>query len=321
MRLTCPNCGAQYEVPDEVIPSEGRDVQCSNCGNTWFFAHPDFPDGLPEVEADAAPAEPDEAQETLEEIRIRAALETARAADAAEAEAAHAFAEGGWDAPKAEPKPEEAPEPEYEADEVEPEYEPEPEPAAPAAAPPPTARQELDTSISEILREEATREAQLRAAEGGGLESQPELGLEGPPADAARRAREARERMARLRGEEEHVAEAEDHPTSRRELLPDIEEINSTLRSSSAMPTDGEDNDLPPYDERPARRGGFMRGFSVALLLGAVLVLVYANAPRIAQTLPQADPTLSAYVAMIDQARYWLDAQLGEFVTKVLPQQ
>ncbi|EEE38721.1 MJ0042 family finger-like domain protein [Rhodobacteraceae bacterium KLH11] len=36
MRLTCPNCGAQYEVPDEVIPEGGRDVQCSNCEETWF---------------------------------------------------------------------------------------------------------------------------------------------------------------------------------------------------------------------------------------------------------------------------------------------
>ncbi len=36
MRLTCPNCRAQYEVPDEVIPEEGRDVQCSNCEKTWF---------------------------------------------------------------------------------------------------------------------------------------------------------------------------------------------------------------------------------------------------------------------------------------------
>jgi len=36
MRLICPNCGAQYEVPDDVIPSGGRDVQCSNCGFTWF---------------------------------------------------------------------------------------------------------------------------------------------------------------------------------------------------------------------------------------------------------------------------------------------
>ncbi|MGB5871974.1 MAG: zinc-ribbon domain-containing protein, partial [Albidovulum sp.] len=36
MRLICPNCDAQYEVEDAVIPDEGRDVQCSNCGTTWF---------------------------------------------------------------------------------------------------------------------------------------------------------------------------------------------------------------------------------------------------------------------------------------------
>ena len=36
MRLICPNCGAQYEVADDVIPQDGRDVQCSNCGHTWL---------------------------------------------------------------------------------------------------------------------------------------------------------------------------------------------------------------------------------------------------------------------------------------------
>ncbi|MEN8840042.1 MAG: zinc-ribbon domain-containing protein, partial [Octadecabacter sp.] len=36
MRMICPNCGAQYEVADDVIPASGRDVQCSNCGHTWF---------------------------------------------------------------------------------------------------------------------------------------------------------------------------------------------------------------------------------------------------------------------------------------------
>lgn len=36
MRLICPNCEAQYDVADEAIPSGGRDVQCSNCQQTWF---------------------------------------------------------------------------------------------------------------------------------------------------------------------------------------------------------------------------------------------------------------------------------------------
>ena len=41
MRLICPNCSARYEVPADVIPAEGRDVQCSNCQETWFQTHPD----------------------------------------------------------------------------------------------------------------------------------------------------------------------------------------------------------------------------------------------------------------------------------------
>jgi predicted Zn finger-like uncharacterized protein len=36
MRLICPNCVAQYEVDENVIPPEGRDVQCANCGHNWF---------------------------------------------------------------------------------------------------------------------------------------------------------------------------------------------------------------------------------------------------------------------------------------------
>jgi|GEM_PF-2410973 len=36
MRLICPSCVAQYEIDEDVIPSEGRDVQCANCGHTWF---------------------------------------------------------------------------------------------------------------------------------------------------------------------------------------------------------------------------------------------------------------------------------------------
>jgi predicted Zn finger-like uncharacterized protein len=36
MRLVCPNCSAQYEVDASAIPASGRDVQCSNCGHTWW---------------------------------------------------------------------------------------------------------------------------------------------------------------------------------------------------------------------------------------------------------------------------------------------
>ena len=36
MLIKCPNCNAKYEVPNDIIPATGRDVQCSNCSKTWF---------------------------------------------------------------------------------------------------------------------------------------------------------------------------------------------------------------------------------------------------------------------------------------------
>jgi predicted Zn finger-like uncharacterized protein len=36
MRLTCPSCGAEYEVPDGMVPAAGRHVQCTACHARWF---------------------------------------------------------------------------------------------------------------------------------------------------------------------------------------------------------------------------------------------------------------------------------------------
>ncbi|MGR3760459.1 zinc-ribbon domain-containing protein [Roseobacteraceae bacterium NS-SX3] len=282
MRLTCPNCAAQYEVPDDVIPDDGRDVQCSNCGQTWF--------------------------------------QPAAGSAAADAE--------GEPAPEQAPQPEPAPAAPEET--APPAVPPQPPQEAPAAAapgaepgladldeleeledlPPPQearAKRNLDPDLSEILREEAEREASLRAAESNGLETQPELGLApGAEDEAARRARQARDRMARMRGEDpRQIAAAESG--SRRELLPDIEEINSTLRAGEAAAAPA-----PQATEsrQPPRKSGFARGFALAVLAVLVLVMVYDNAPLIAAKLPGADPYLSSYVASVDQARLWLDAQV-----------
>ena len=36
MRLVCPNCKANYEVPRHAVPIGGREVKCANCGHSWF---------------------------------------------------------------------------------------------------------------------------------------------------------------------------------------------------------------------------------------------------------------------------------------------
>lgn len=71
MRLTCPNCSARYEVDEAMVPPGGRDVQCSNCSQTWFQpgarrADPP-PMSAPDPEA-AAPAPPPEPR--LSEVAV-----------------------------------------------------------------------------------------------------------------------------------------------------------------------------------------------------------------------------------------------------------
>ncbi|SDC67482.1 zinc-ribbon domain-containing protein [Ruegeria marina] len=273
MRLTCPNCDAQYEVPDEVIPAEGRDVQCSDCGHTWFQpAAGDAVKGAGDEE-DFAPPLPDDL----------AAMDAPRQARARDDEF------------------------EEEEDDDDRDFS-----AVGTQSTMPEGRG-IDSDISGILREEAEREARLRAREAEALESQPDLGLDAYPGDEPeRRAREAHNRMARIRGEEPEIEEQV--AGSRRGLLPDIEEINSTLRGSETKA--GTPAPVTHERARKQRSGGFTRGLVVMLVFGAVLFLLYANAPHIARSVPQADPMLSAYVALVDQARLWLDAQVAALVPR-----
>ena len=48
MMVTCPNCGTKFEVPDEAVEPDGRDLICGPCGHGWFQSPPS---------AIAAPAE------------------------------------------------------------------------------------------------------------------------------------------------------------------------------------------------------------------------------------------------------------------------
>lgn len=257
MRLICPNCDAQYEVVIDVIPTEGRDVQCSNCGQTWFQHHPDhMPQAEDEAEIGDDLAEPDDI-----------------------------------------PGPDEE------------------------RSPAPVQQQrELDPSVADILREEADLETQARIAET--LETQPDLGLETTETEADRRAREARTRMARMRGEDvggpDQVSEATAAAAaigSRRDLLPDIEEINSTLRSAGDRQA-GDAANPSPDDTVPAkRRSGFKRGFFLMVVLAVILVAIYVFAPQIARAVPAVDPALNAYVGAVDGARIWLDGRVAGILT------
>ncbi|MEP4195639.1 MAG: zinc-ribbon domain-containing protein [Aliishimia sp.] len=265
MRIICPNCDAQYEVPATVVPADGRDVECSNCGKTWFQHHPDH---MPKSGIDQSEEECVLVEHPAPSI--------------------------------ADEKPE---------------------------TPPATGlkRREIAPEVADILREEAQRETIAREAET--LEVQTDLNLTQGEDRAKKRALESKNLAAQMRDDNELSTEQSSNDdaaqtaaiaatvsaavNSRRELLPDIEEINSTLRSTGDRDIAGEDTShAAPIKKRKKR--SFRRGFVMSVALFSIAVLTYVFAPKIAETVPQADPWLSSYVTWVDSSRVWLDGKFQD---------
>lgn len=247
MRLICPNCGAQYEVDSTVIPDAGRDVQCSNCGHTWFQRNARQVAEEPETQA--------ESPQTIDQQQAEPTQEPADQSQESETEETSV-------------------------------NDPETEPDAPK-------RQPLDDNVANILRQEAEQEAAKRAPSAGGLEIQPDLGLN---QNAAGAAQNPMERSADLNSSTEHDGR-------RKDLLPDIEEINSTLAASTTAAA-------AAAVEEPVqiqRRSGFRRGFLLAIAIFAILALIYVFAARISGAMPFTSSALASYVDWVDALRSALD--------------
>ncbi len=270
MRLVCPNCDAEYEVDAAAIPDGARDVQCSNCGHAWFQLSP-------EVEAELA------AEEALFDAPPPIAAPMESPAGSAASDVA------------AQERPDvDDPELDLSLSEAAPLTEAAPPP------PEPTLRS-IDESVLAVLREEAEREVEARKVETPVVETQTELGLEPPASGLGVVAR----RLARMKGEPEVVAK----PQSRRDMLPEIEEINSTLRASSEKRT-GQSAIAETLGEDGAKKSSFRSGFVLMLVLAVALLAAYVMAPKLAQQFPAAAGALQAYVAAVDAGRVWLDGML-----------
>lgn len=272
MRLICPSCDAQYEVGTNAIPLAGRDVQCSNCGHAWFQGHE------PEDEDPAAPLYRTPAGRDDDDDDDDDGGDLDRALGNTPAVA---------------------------------------EPPAPAQ---PLPRRTLDDSVLAVLREEAAHETAARRAEASSLEIQGDLGLpppvsasvaapirvpDRPMTSASQTATE--KRLAAIKGE----PVAPPKPAARRDLLPDIEEINSTLSPNDRRPKDREE-DMPDLKGPSGSRSGFRSGFVLMLLAAGIAAAVYIMAPKITQQIPGAEGAMTAYVAGVDAARVWLDGLIRQ---------
>lgn len=290
MRLICPNCDAQYEIDDHAIPRDGRDVQCSNCGHAWFQAHPDFAEDDPVEDDLPGPARP-------------------RSDVAAEEQATAP----GWDDPwegdgdawsEAE---DHAPRPDRDADEGGVAGGVAVAGAAPVAG---VRRKELDSDVAAILREEAEREARARKAEQADLESQGDLGLDETP---------RRDRTGRKPGRFPDPFTEDDSDATAgkgRAALPDIDQINTTLSPPDNLHDDDEDPGTAAAPDDAERRG-FRRGFALTLLVGAILLAIYAFSPQIADLVPALKGPLAAYGSVVDAGRVWLDQTMTSIIEKI----
>lgn len=232
MRLSCPNCTAEYEVDSALITDAGREVQCSNCGHTWY------------QRGDAAPEPPAPVAVPRQSSRVEAPQRPPQREDHDDAD-------------------------------------------APVQTPP---RRELDPSVRAILREEAEREAQARAAS-----SAPVARTLKKPGDGGGRPGTPDDRFANLpnRGNAGRGSEPDrDAPRrdDRRERRAD--DRRHRRRSNAA-------------------RRAFRVSFLLVLFVAALAILLYVFAPDIARGWPEAEPLLADYVAEVNVLRAEIESWIA----------
>ena len=88
---------------------------------------------------------------------------------------------------------------------------------------------------------------------------------------------------------------------ARRDLLPDVEEINSTLRPSEMPRTTADEARLC----RPSAeaRAGFAAAFSLVMTVAILGAAIYLLAPRLAVMVPALAGPLEGYVGVVDSLR------------------
>ena len=181
-----------------------------------------------------------------------------------------------------------------------------------APAPQPSQdRRPVKPEVADILREEAAREtAQRRSETPDPIESQSDLGLDEPTPEPTNTPRQTvHEKAAALSaaaaGATGGAAAA---AGSRRELLPDIEEINSNLdQDETKQTTETSNSDLFAQTKTERKSRGFRRGFLLALLIVAFLVMIYVQADNIKSIMPALSGVLDSYIGVIDGMRIALN--------------
>jgi predicted Zn finger-like uncharacterized protein len=173
-------------------------------------------------------------------------------------------------------------------------------------------RKPLESSIADILRQEAAREKANAEAEATG-----QLAPEAP--DQPRRNEptttdDTRRRISMMAEEDAHspaamaaaATGAVSDDTNLR-TVPSIDEINQQLRTRSQS---GDDANLTEAEQQEVvQRRGFRRGFAFMLILIAIAIAPYIFADQIVAKFPQVAEPMEKYIATMDDLRLWLNDQ------------
>lgn len=256
MLLLCPNCGAQYEVPEDHIPKKyGRDVQCSACNHTWFQTHP---------AQDLQPALQDEADDPGSAKQPRGRFDLSLADDPA----ASSGATAGSTSPK---------------------------------MPPLRQKRSLHPSVAGVLREEAKREVEERGSNG------PQASDRSSRSGSSDQARDADMDMQAL--EALYQNSEQTAKSTHGALLPDIDEINSTLSTSGAeWPSDSDAS--KKIAQKGQRRVGFLVGIAIVVAAAAL----YYFADTLGNGMPSLQQPLELYQQWINNMRIVLDQWIRKVV-------
>ena len=98
----------------------------------------------------------------------------------------------------------------------------------------------------------------------------------------------------------------------RKSLLPDVDELDASLRSEADHPRRRDREMREAHEEEVARKsGGFRRAFVWTVFVFAVLIALYLLRPMIVATLPGAAVVLDPYAAAIDSLRLLIEKVTG----------
>jgi predicted Zn finger-like uncharacterized protein len=275
MRLTCPTCGAEYEISDAMVPVAGRHVQCTACHTRWF------------VRGAVAPPQESE-DEIMRRLEARSHLRAVPDPSRPRADLPPSPGQGNASAPSPIERPQAVAAPAAERPPVETlvvERPAEEAPAKPAA----TARPD-EPAVSRPDEPAVERPSEPTATRRG----DPGAARPGPAVPLSPRAVPAKP------AERPMVAAGRPMASAERTALRPAPRLDLGAESPRAS---------IPARPAPSRFG---RGLLVALLLFAAALGGYLWRGHIAEAVPAAAPALATYGRLVDDARLGLAQRIEE---------